>query len=91
MFNDILSIEENKALQGEDVYDVYKIFENTESCIEFIHEKTNISKCDIKLEFEKESKDYLFVNNLEDYYNVKIAHVNYIGFRTGRIAIVEFY
>jgi hypothetical protein len=91
MLDDRLSKEENDALMGEDIYDIHEIFEDIESCIEFIHSKTNISKLELHQEFEKESNEYLFINDLEDYYSVKIEKIKYVGFRTGRIAIVEFY
>jgi hypothetical protein len=91
MLDERLLKEENEALQGEDIYDIHEIFEDMESCIKFIHMKTGISKSELLNKFEKESNEYLFINNLEDYYNVKIEGVNYIGFRTNRFAIVEFY
>lgn len=88
MLDDRLKKEEDNAISVEDVYDIKEIFENIKDCIEFINKETGIPINEIQSEFDKELNGYNYINDLDDYY---IVYDKYVGFKTGRVAIVEFY
>lgn len=88
MLDERLTETEDNALTGEDVYDIHELFDDVSACMKFINKKTDIPLEEIQEQFIKAVNDYDYINGLCDYYDV---YDEYIVFRTGRVARVEFY
>lgn len=88
MFDERLDEYENNSLIGEDVYDILDIFNSIEECILYINKETDKDIETIKPDFKEALEEYEYVNLIDDYV---IVYDKYVVFRTGRVAIIEFY